>query len=167
MAKYGRGYKGKAVKLHALLTVEMRCKCERCGKKGEERECGHIVTRKDCECCMSSRRKDTLQCAHIISRSYSKVVSDLTNAYSFCGSCHIETTKWPVEFARFIFKRSGKKKYEELKAKAKDPEIKMTGDYWKREYARLWDIAEEHGIEHPFGPRPEIKEPKPKKKKKK
>jgi len=151
MAKSGRGYQGRATKLHALLVIEMRRKCERCGKQPPEPECGHLVTRKKCPTCMERRKRNTFQCAHIVSRAMTKVRTNLENAYCFCGGCHLYTTRWPVEFARFIYKRSGKAKYNELKELAETKGAKFD---WKAEYFRLDAIAQQMGIEHEFGPPP-------------
>ena len=146
-AKIGHGYKGQATRLHSLLVIEMRRECEHCGKTAPENECGHLIVRKKCKCCMARRKRNTFQCAHIVTRSRSKTRTREDNAYCLCGGCHIYFGKWPVEFAKFIYKQSGKAKYEELK-QAADATAKLD---WKQEFERLDVVAKAHGIKHEYG----------------
>lgn len=145
MTTNGRGYRGLATQLHALLVVEMRRKCEYCGKKYPERPCGHIVVRKECEDCQTYKRRSTLQCAHHISRTYNDTRTDLDNAYCFCAGCHRYTTNWPREFGNFVERKTGDEKYLEMKTRVESKTPPMD---WEEEHARLCRIAEEAGIEH-------------------
>ena len=73
---YGKGAKGRATRLHALITRDFG-KCMNCGNS------------------------HALQCAHIISRKYGNTRTDLENAFCLCASYHMRFTDNPVEFGKF------------------------------------------------------------------
>lgn len=118
--RYGKGFYGKATKLHSKIVREKRV-CECCGENGYRK----------------------LQCAHIISRKYSATRTKEENAFCLCARCHRYFSDWPVEFAEFVLKMIGEEKYEELKALATSGEQVD----WEREYGRLRTIAKNLGIE--------------------
>lgn len=117
---YGKGFYGKATKLHSKIVRE-RKKCENCGENGYR----------------------NLQCAHIISRRYSNTRTKEENAFCLCARCHRYFSDWPVEFAMFTLKMIGETEYLRLK---KSAESKNVVD-WEKEYHRLAKIAKELGIE--------------------
>ena len=114
---YGKGAKGRATKLHALI-VRSRGRCEHCGST-------HV-----------------LQCAHIISRKYSWTRTDLDNAFCLCASCHRYFTDNPVEFGEFTLKRIGESKYDTLRQKR----LSIDKFDWDEETDRLRSIAEKEGL---------------------
>lgn len=113
---YGKGNKGKATKLHAEIVRSLGY-CERCGSP------------------------DQLQCAHIVSRGYSATRTDIENAMNLCAGCHMYFTKWPVEFALFVFYHKGIEGYNALKKKALDGVGKRLD--WAAEVERLSLIKQE------------------------
>jgi len=114
---YGKGAKGKATKLHALI-IRSHGRCERCGS-------GHV-----------------LQCAHIISRKYSWTRTDLENAFCLCASCHRFFTDNPVEFGIFTIDKIGDDKFDELIQKRNS----IDKFDWEEEAERLNTIAKEEGL---------------------
>jgi hypothetical protein len=114
---YGKGAKGKATKLHALI-VRSRGRCEKCGS-------GHV-----------------LQCAHIISRKYSWTRTDLDNAFCLCASCHRFFTDNPVEFGIFTIDKIGDDMFDELILKRNS----IDKFDWEEEAKRLNAIAKEEGL---------------------
>jgi predicted restriction endonuclease len=114
---YGTGNKGKATRLHALITRDYG----RCMK------CGHT---------------DSLQCAHIISRKYGHTRTDLDNAFCLCASCHMYFTDNPVEFGQFTIDQIGEDNYQALIVKRRTTS-KMD---WDEEAERLLLIAQERGL---------------------
>ena len=116
---YGKGAKGKATKLHALIT-RSKGSCEKCGT-GEQ---------------------GFLQCAHIISRKYSWTRTDLNNAFCLCASCHRFFTDNPVEFGIFTIDKIGDDQFDEL-IKKRNCTDKFD---WEEEAKRLGVIAKEEGL---------------------
>ena len=114
---YGKGAKGKATKLHALI-VRSRGRCEKCGSR-------HV-----------------LQCAHIISRKYSWTRTDLDNAFCLCASCHRFFTDNPVEFGIFTIDTIGDDRFDEL-IKKRNSIDKFD---WDEEADRLNVIAKEKNL---------------------
>ncbi len=114
---YGKGAKGKATKLHALIT-RSKGECEKCGST------------------------HALQCAHIISRKYGRTRTHLENAFCLCASCHMRFTDNPVEFGEFTIEMIGEDKYYEL-VHERNSIVKMD---WEEEAARLHGIAKERGL---------------------
>jgi len=114
---YGKGAKGKATKLHALI-VRSRGRCEGCGSR-------HV-----------------LQCAHIISRKYSWTRTNLDNAFCLCASCHRYYTDNPVEFGTFTIDKIGEEKYDELRQRR----LSIDKFDWDEEANRLNVIAKEKGL---------------------
>ena len=114
---YGKGAKGKATRLHALI-VRDRGACENCG---------------------TSR---SLQCAHIISRKYSQTRTDLDNAFCLCASCHMHFTDNPVEFGNFVNQQIGEEAYAKLIQK-RNVIARMD---WETEADRLQAVALEKGL---------------------
>ena len=114
---YGKGPKGRATRLHALITRDF-------GK------------------CMKCNRQHALQCAHIISRKYSQTRTDLNNAFCLCASCHMYFTDNPVEFGQFTIDQIGEENYYALYRKRECTD-KMD---WEEEAKRLKDIAKEMGL---------------------
>jgi len=115
---YGKGAKGKATKLHALI----------------------IRSRSSCECCS---RTNNLQCAHIISRKYSWTRTALDNAFCLCASCHRHFTDNPVDFGRFTIAQIGEEAYQSLL----DRRNSIDKFNWDDEVERLLAIAKDQGIE--------------------
>ena len=114
---YGTGDKGKATRLHALITRDF-------GK------------------CMKCAATEALQCAHIISRKYSWTRTDLDNAFCLCASCHMTFTDNPVEFGKFTIEQIGEENYYALYRKRERID-KMD---WEEEANRLREIAKEKGL---------------------
>jgi len=114
---YGKGAKGKATKLHALI-VRSRGVCEACGSGNQ------------------------LQCAHIISRKYSNTRTSLDNAFCLCASCHRTFTDNPVDFGKFVTDMIGEERYDEL-VKRRNLIAKVD---WDTEATRLVEIAREKGL---------------------
>ena len=114
---YGKGDKGKATRLHALIV----------------RDAGR---------CLKCDTDYTLQCAHIISRKYSRTRTDLDNAFCLCASCHMYFTDNPVEFGQFTIDQIGESNYDLLLEKRRSI-VKMD---WAVEAARLAEIAKERGL---------------------
>ena len=114
---YGKGDKGKATRLHALIT-RAHGKCLRC------------------------ENTQTLQCAHIISRKYSQTRTDLDNAFCLCAACHAYFTDNPVEFGQFTIDQIGESNYDLLLEKRRSI-AKMD---WAVEAARLAEIVKERGL---------------------
>ena len=79
-----------------------------------------------------------MQCAHIVSRTYSHTRTDEDNAICLCGKCHFYFSKWPIEFAEFVFEKIGKAAYLKLKEKAESGVgVKMD---WSAELVRLQNV---------------------------
>lgn len=114
---YGKGPKGKATRLHALITRAYG-KCLRCSNT------------------------HALQCAHIISRKYSHTRTDLDNAFCLCASCHMYFTDNPVEFGQFTIDQIGEDNYTYLLRKRQSTD-KFD---WDVEAKRLEAIARERGL---------------------
>jgi len=114
---YGTGDKGKATRLHALITRD----------HGE---------------CIRCHYTEALQCAHIISRKYSHTRTDLDNAFCLCASCHMYFTDNPVEFGQFTIDQIGEDNYDLLLEKRRQ----LTKVDWSIEAARLHSIAKERGL---------------------
>lgn len=114
---YGKGDKGKATRLHALITRDFG-RCMKCGAT------------------------EALQCAHIISRKYSWTRTDLDNAFCLCASCHMYFTDNPVEFGQFTIDQIGEANYDLLLEKRRST-AKVD---WSAEAARLHEIAKERGL---------------------
>ena len=114
---YGKGAKGRATKLHALIIRDLGY-CESCGSSGP------------------------LHCAHIISRKYSQTRTSSDNAFCLCASCHARYTDHPVEFGKFVTDMMGEEKYNELKLLSN-----LTDKVdWEVEANRLKQIAKKEGI---------------------
>lgn len=86
--------------------------------------------------CQRCGRVFTLQCCHIFSRTYKSVRWDLDNVLTLCASCHFFFHKNPLLFTEFVHKLYGKKKYEELKKKARTTS-NWTIEEMKELYGRL------------------------------
>jgi predicted restriction endonuclease len=114
---YGKGAKGKATKLHALI-VRAHGSCLKCGTD------------------------QTLQCAHIISRKYSWTRTDLDNAFCLCASCHAYFTDHPVDFGQFTIDQIGDDNYTALLRKRQSTD-KVD---WDVEAKRLEEIARDRGL---------------------
>ena len=114
---YGKGDKGKATRLHALITRD-HGECEKCGSV------------------------HALQCAHIISRKYGNTRTDLNNAFCLCASCHMYFTDNPVEFGTFTIDKIGEEAYAVL---LQQRQLTSKVD-WKQEVKRLDGIARERGL---------------------
>ena len=114
---YGKGAKGRATRLHALITRDF-------GK------------------CMKCNSTHALQCAHIISRKYSQTRTDLNNAFCLCASCHMYFTDNRVDFGKFTIDQIGEENYYALLRK-REVIDKMD---WEEEAKRLKDIAKEMGL---------------------
>ena len=114
---YGKGPKGKATRLHALITRAYD-KCLRCDNT------------------------HALQCAHIISRKYAQTRTDLDNAFCLCASCHMYFTDNPVEFGQFTIDQIGETNYTDLLRKR---QVIAKVD-WDAEVIRLTEIAKERGL---------------------
>jgi len=114
---YGKGDKGKATRLHALIT-RAHGECIRCGNS------------------------HALQCAHIISRKYAQTRTDLDNSFCLCASCHMYFTDNPVEFGQFTIEQIGEANYTELLRKR---QLIQKID-WAVEADRLTTIARERGL---------------------
>ena len=114
---YGKGPKGKATRLHALITRA----------HGECMKCGNT---------------HALQCAHIISRMYSWTRTDLDNAFCLCASCHMYFTDNPVDFGQFTIDQIGDDNYTALLRKRQSTD-KFD---WDVEATRLETIARERGL---------------------
>ena len=114
---YGKGAKGKATRLHALIGRH-RGFCQACGS-------GH-----------------QLQCANIISRKYSNTRTSLDNAFCLCASCHRIFTDNPVEFGQFVTDMVGEERYREL---VEQRNLISKVD-WDVEAARITEIAREDGL---------------------
>ena len=114
---YGKGDKGKATRLHALII-------------------------RDHGSCMKCHTTHALQCAHIISRKYSHTRTDLDNAFCLCASCHMYFTDNPVEFGQFTIEQIGDPAYDLLLTKRRD----TSKVDWEEEANRLADIAKERGL---------------------
>ena len=114
---YGKGAKGRATRLHALITRDFG-KCMNCGNT------------------------HALQCAHIISRKYGNTRTDLENAFCLCASCHMHFTDNPVEFGKFTIDQIGEDNYYSIKLKS-ERTSKMD---WEKEAKRLKEIAKEKGL---------------------
>jgi hypothetical protein len=125
-ASYGKGARGKATKLHSdYVRARAGWRCEHCG--GGEGD-------------LSPKGKPIKQvhCAHIITRHKPLTRTDENNAFCLCASCHFYFTKWPVEFAKFVFEKIGKRKYNALFKKA-TAEGKVD---WVSEVERLQALIE-------------------------
>lgn len=116
---YGKGSKGKATQLHALI-VRSRGRCERCGSAAN------------------------LQCAHIVGRSFAWTRTDENNAWCLCASCHAHLGNEPFEHVQFAIKTHGEEGYELLRLKARDG-INRKFD-WDAEVLRLRALAESLGV---------------------
>ena len=114
---YGKGDKGKATRLHALI-VRDHGSCERCDST------------------------HALQCAHIISRKYSNTRTSLNNAFCLCASCHMYFTDNPVDFGTFTIEKIGEEEYRVL---LEQRQLTSKVD-WKEEAKRLNGIARERGL---------------------
>lgn len=114
---YGKGPKGKATRLHALI-IRSHGFCESCGS-------GH-----------------QLQCAHIISRKYSNTRTSLDNAFCLCASCHRTFTDNPVDFGQFVTDMMGEERYRELVMRRN----LISKVDWDAEATRLTEIAREKGL---------------------
>lgn len=114
---YGKGPRGKATRLHALL-VRSRGACERCGSSD-----------------------GSLQCAHIVSRRYASTRTDETNAWCLDFRCHQRLTEHPNEHVAFAHQTHGVEGYEALLAKAYNAAGTKFGDaFWKAEVVRLTEL---------------------------
>lgn len=116
---YGKGAKGKAMRLHSLI-IRSRGACENCG------------------------RTSPLDAAHIVTRSRARTASDLGNAMCLCKKCHIHFTAWPLEWTKFVVGKIGWDAYEELVARSQQTKPKVD---WDAEVERLAAICKELGIE--------------------
>ena len=114
---YGKGAKGKATRLHALITRSFG-RCMKCGNA------------------------HALQCAHIISRKYARTRTDLDNAFCLCASCHMYFTDNPVEFGQFTIDQIGEENYTHL-LRERQSIAKVD---WDIEAKRLEVIAIERGL---------------------
>ena len=114
---YGKGDKGKATRLHALITRSY----------GKCMKCGHT---------------HALQCAHIISRKYGHTRTDLDNAFCLCASCHMYFTDNPVEFGQFAIDQIGEENYDRLLEHRRS----TSKVDWQAEASRLETIAKEEGL---------------------
>jgi predicted restriction endonuclease len=114
---YGKGPKGKATRLHALI-IRAHGSCVKCGND------------------------HTLQCAHIISRKYSWTRTDLDNAFCLCASCHAYFTDHPVDFGQFTIDQIGDENYTALLRKRQSTD-KVD---WDAEAKRLEEIARDRGL---------------------
>ena len=110
---YGKGAKGKATRLHALL-VRQRGSCENCGTT------------------------NALQCDHIISRKYGRTRTKLENAFCLCASCHMRFTDNPVEFGQFTISKIGDEAYANLIIERN----KIDKVDWEEELCRLQTLME-------------------------
>ena len=79
-----------------------------------------------------------LETAHIVSRTYSHTRVRLDNAFCLCTKAHMHFTRWPLEFAEFVFDRIGIAKYQELRASA-ESDGKVD---WVEELERLQGFAD-------------------------
>ena len=114
---YGKGDKGKATRLHALITRSYG-KCMKCGNT------------------------HALQCAHIISRKYGHTRTDLENSFCLCASCHMYFTDNPVDFGHFTIDQIGEENYQGLLDRRR-----LTSKVdWQAEASRLETIAKEKGL---------------------
>ena len=110
---YGTGDKGKATRLHALITRDF-------GK------------------CMKCAATEALQCAHIISRKYGRTRTKLENAFCLCASCHMRFTDNPVEFGQFTISKIGDEAYANLIIERN----KIDKVDWEEELCRLQTLME-------------------------
>ena len=69
-----------------------------------------------CEWCDATT---TLQCCHIFTRRYLVTRWDHNNALCLCSKCHFKGHEQPLEFAEFVKRLYGGKKYNALRRKAK------------------------------------------------
>ena len=131
--KYGKGAKGKAIKLHSLVVrTRSEFKCDRCGV---ERGADRVNPR------TKKVTKVSIQCAHIITRIQLATVTDERNAFSLCASCHWYFGKWPIEFALFMIEKHGSFDiYNALKDKV---ECGYVPD-WDEEIERLTVLLEKY-----------------------
>lgn len=131
-ASYGTGAKGRATRLHSLIIRSIG-ECEKCGW-----QCG----------CPERPRKHTtgcrLQCSHIITRKYSRVRTDLENAFCLCASCHSYFTDNPIEHGLWALERMGAGTYDKLRQKAEAIDGQRMD--WEVELDRLKTIARNMGI---------------------
>lgn len=117
MSIYGKGIRGKATRLHAIV-IRQRGACQNCGST------------------------DTLQAAHIISRRYAATRCDPNNAFCLCATCHRRFTEWPLEFHDFVIDHIGADGYDDLRAKAMAG-VKTNDAYWQDWIDRLTPMLEE------------------------
>lgn len=115
---YGKGWKGKATRLHAEL-VRARGRCERCGSV------------------------DGLQCAHIVSRRFSATRTDLTNAWCLCAKCHRRLTDWPHEHVAFAHQTHGEAGFRALCDRAQANGRPWSDLDWRAEHERLALLGKE------------------------
>lgn len=118
---YGKGPKGAATRLHALI-VRSRGQCERCG----------------------AGPSASLQCAHIIGRSFAHTRTDENGAWCLCASCHAYLTAEPFEHVQFAIKTLGEDGYEMLRLKARDGVARKFD--WDAELLRLKALAASLGV---------------------
>ena len=128
-AAYGKGDRGKATKLHStVVRTRAGWACERCSRSiGDTAPSGKTVKQ--------------MHCAHIISRHVAATRTDEANAFCLCASCHWFFGKWPIEFAKFTFRKITKSGYEKLLKKATEGKGKKVD--WTSEVARLQLLLEE------------------------
>lgn len=115
MSIYGKGWKGKATKLHSQIVRSLGY-CQRCGE----------------------RDSALLQCAHIASRKYSATRTDISASLCLCAKCHRYFHDVPTTFRPFVISIIGEEKLADIEAKAQ-PITKMD---WEAEYHRLKEFSE-------------------------
>jgi hypothetical protein len=100
MSLYGKGPKGKALRLHSQI-VRSRGHCEAAGEY-------------DMAC------SERLECAHIMGRGMARTAADLDNAYCLCWTHHKRFTDDPVGWYLFCVDRMGETALLALRRRALD-----------------------------------------------
>ena len=109
-------------------------------RKGMKRKCdklfsAYIRSKGFCQWCF--KRDNTLQTAHIFSRQYLVTRWDHDNALCLCAGCHFKAHAQHLEFAEFVRKLYGTKKYNALRRKAKTSIKKVDLEKIIKKYTKL------------------------------
>jgi hypothetical protein len=89
------------IEFSEMIRARADYTCERCGKWYGPKNAG-------------------LHCAHIYSRRIKKTRHDPDNAVALCFACHrFWAHSNPLEFAAWVHKKLGKRKYEALERRAR------------------------------------------------
>lgn len=90
-----------------------------------------------CEWCGVQRPPERLHAAHIFTRRYLVTRWHQDNCLALCPKCHFKAHEQPLEFAEFVKKLYGTRKYNALRRKAKTSIKKIDLDEIITKYQEL------------------------------